>query len=135
MFRDQLERATALEARAEHLRLDFLEVPLTDFRLREVPALPGLCVASLPHLPHTPPTAGQLIVTAPVGADSPRGSLREPHSTRLHILRGALLWWQESAGEDPKRYAAGDTIAVAPNEPHGFLVLEDYVSYNVLSLP
>ena len=58
-----------------------------------------------------------------------------PQAVRINILEGAILWWQDSAGELPSRYNAGDTITLAAGERHRFTILEDYLSHNTFYEP
>ena len=98
--------------------------------LAEVPQIEGLTWSLLPAAPPAG-SYSHLVVGGEMGAQSPR--VRVAHSVTINVLRGAILWWQESAGPDPVRAQAGDVLSLAAGELHGFVVLEQYLSYNVFS--
>lgn len=78
-----------------------------------------------------PPGRSALLARGALGAHSPRVSIKQ--EVWIHVLHGALLWWQSSLGEDPQRVEAGQVMHLKPNETHGFVVLEDCLNYNVFS--
>ncbi|GAB2958917.1 hypothetical protein GCM10027048_27600 [Hymenobacter coalescens] len=83
-------------------------------------------------------TYSHMNVRAMAGARSPRVSV--PHAVRVHVLCGALLWWQASQGHEAgepayRRVEAGAVLELPPHEEHGFVVLTPYLSYNVFSPP
>lgn len=104
---------------AEWMQADFFFHPLL--------GIEGLAVAHLLG----PPGRTALLVRGEVGAHHRRVSL--PQSARLHVLHGALLWWQASQGPEPRRAGAGEVLHLAPGEAHGFVVLEPLLSYNLIT--
>ena len=106
------------EPQPEWVRADFFFHPFAN--------IDGLASAHL----LAPPGHTALLVRGEVGAHHQRIALTQ--RVYLHVLRGAMLWWQASWGPDPRRVEAGDTLALAPNEEHGFVVLEDLLNYNLL---
>ena len=68
-----------------------------------------------------------LLVSGQMGAQQERMSV--PQQVRLYVLAGAMLFWKEGWGEEPRRLAAGDVLELAANEPHSFVVLEDVLNY------
>ena len=92
----------------------------------------GLDGMELAHL-LAPAGHSAMLVRGQLGAHSPRGSITVPQAVRLHVQSGALLWWQHAWGEDPRRLEAGDTAELRRGEPHGFLVLEDCLLYNLFT--
>jgi len=68
-----------------------------------------------------------LLVRGRVGAQQHRMAL--PQQIRLHVLSGAMLYWKDGWGPEPRRVQAGDIIELAPGEEHSFVVLEDLLNY------
>jgi quercetin dioxygenase-like cupin family protein len=106
------------EPRPEWVRADFFLHPMANIE--------GLATAHL----LAPAGYTALLVRGQVGAHHQRITLAQ--RVCLHVLRGAMLWWQASWGSDPRRVEAGDSLLLAPGEEHGFVVLEDLLNYNLL---
>lgn len=102
----------------EWVRADFFFHPFANIE--------GLAVAHL----LAPPGCTALLTRGETGAHHQR--IAVAHCVRLCVLRGAMLWWQASWGHDPRRVQAGDSLALAPGEQHGFVVLEDMLTYSLL---
>lgn len=98
-----------------------------DFFFHPLGSVDGLALAHL----LAPPGYTALLVAGEMGAHHQRVAIGR--AVRLHVLRGAMLWWQASHGPEPRRVAAGDALELAPYEEHGFVVLEDVLNYNLLS--
>lgn len=106
-------------------------VALEGLGFAPIPGIEGMEWALLP----APMGAGysHMNVRGAVGTHSPRVAV--PHTVRVHILCGALLWSQPDAHAEPRRVEAGQVLELAPHAEHGFVVLEPYLSYNVFSPP
>jgi hypothetical protein len=98
-----------------------------DFFFHPLHRVEGLEVAQL----LAPPGQSALLVRGAMGAHHQR--VRLPQQVQLHVLHGALLWWQASHGPDPRRLDVGHRLTLAPNEEHGFVVLEDALIYNLIT--
>lgn len=105
--------------------------------MEAIPGLEGIWWLQLPCAYPDAPTCTRLVVGGLAGAICPQAQV--PHGVRLHLMEGALLWWQAAFGHDPhgermyRRYDKGDTWTVAENEAHGFVAVADFLSYNVLT--
>lgn len=112
------------------LQLDALpanEWVRADFFFHPMAGLDGLALAHL----LAPPGHTALLVRGEVGAHHQRITVAQ--HVRLHVLQGAMLWWQSSWGADPRRVEAGDVLTLAPGEEHGFVVLELLLNYNLFT--
>jgi hypothetical protein len=136
---DRLSRI-ASQQRAVRTHLEQLRgtVPLTvggepvphsfdGFAMRPVMGIAGLDNAEMAVLP-APPGQSITLLRCPVGACCQDVSV--PQALRVLMVRGALLWWQESLPE-PIRLEAGEEVNLAPGELHSFTALSDEtLNYN-----
>jgi hypothetical protein len=106
------------QPRQEWVRADFFFHPFA-----------GIEDLAMAHL-LAPPGRTALLVRGEVGAHHQRVALRQ--RVTLHVLYGAMLWWQASWGTEPRRVEAGDVLSLAAGEEHGFVVLETLLNYNLL---
>lgn len=125
-----------------HLRLSLnhkeaiaLRVPSA--QMDPIPGMDGIFWMQLPCAYPEAPTCTRLLVGGLSGAICADASV--PHGVRLHLLEGALLWWQEKFGKDEageriyQRHELGNVWHVDPNEAHGFVVLSDFLCYNTFT--
>lgn len=102
-----------------------------------VPGVENVWWLQLPCAYPEAPTCTRLLVGGLMSAQSDR--VRVPHDVRLHLLEGALLWWQQSFGYDEqqqpayRRYAAGDVWQLVKDEAHTYVALSDFLMYNTFS--
>lgn len=124
------------------LRLSLGEMASVSLRaptatMAPVPGLDGVWWLQLPCAYPEAPTCMRLIVGGLAGAICPLA--QHPHETQYSLMEGALLWWQHSHGRDEngeriyKKYEKNDRWALAMEEPHGFVVAEDFICYGVYS--
>ena len=102
-----------------------------------VPGLDGIWWLQMPCAHPEGPECTRLIVGGIIGAICPLAQV--PHGVRLHLLEGALMWWQESQGRDAegeriyRRYEKHDSWELVADEPHGFVATTDFIAYNTFS--
>ena len=124
------------------LRLSLGNAPARALRvptatMDHVPGLDGLWWLQMPCAHPEGPECTRLIVGGIVGAICPLAQV--PHGVRLHLLEGALMWWQESQGRDAegeriyRRYEKHDSWELVADEPHGFVAATDFIAYNCFS--
>ena len=125
-----------------HLRLSLGNLPAVPLRvptatMDHVPGLDGIWWLQMPCAHPEGPECTRLIVGGIVGAICPLAQV--PHGVRLHLLEGALMWWQESQGRDEageriyQRYEKNDSWELVADEPHGFVATTDFICYNCFS--
>ena len=124
------------------LRLSLDAAPAQSLRvptaiMEAIPGMSGLWWMQLPCAYPEAPTCTRLLVGGLAGAICPLAQV--PHRVRLHLMEGALLWWQESYGHDErgerlyKHYGKNESWEIIENEPHGFVAATDFLAYNVFS--
>lgn len=121
------------------LRLSLGAAPAVPLRvptatMEHIPGLDGLWWMQMPCAHPEGPECTRLIVGGIVGAICPLAQV--PHGVRLHLMEGALMWWQESQGRDNageriyRRYEKHDNWELQENEAHGFVAVTDFIAYN-----
>ena len=124
------------------LRLSLNDAPPAALRvpsaiMEAIPGMEGLWWLQLPCAYPEAPTCTRLLVGGLAGAICPLAQV--PHGVRLHLMEGALLWWQESYGHDErgerlyKHCQKNDSWEIIENEPHGFVAASDFLCYNCFS--
>ena len=102
-----------------------------------VPGVDGLWWLQLPCAYPDAPTCTRLVVGGLAGSRSEKAQVS--HAVQLHMLEGAMDWWQESLGRDEGgnqltcRHKKGDVWNLSKDEAHGFVALEDFLCYNVFT--
>ena len=125
-----------------HLRLSLGAEPAQALRVPSammdaIPGLEGLWWLQLPCAYPESPSCTRLLVGGLAGAVCPLAQV--PNGVRLHLLEGAIMWWQESQGRDSdgeriyRRYEKNDSWELVENEPHGFVAATDFLCYNCFS--
>ena len=121
------------------LRLSLGSAPAVALRvptgmMDPIPGMEGLYWLQLPCAHPEGPDCTRLIVGGTEGSICALAQV--PHSVRLHLLEGQLMWWQESQGWDAdgeriyRRYEKNDSWTMIENEPHGFVAATDFLCYN-----
>jgi len=88
-----------------------------------VPSAPGLFIRPLPNPPSVESLSDYFESRGALGTYCQQVAV--PQSGRTLLLAGAMLWWQQSHGPEPRRLEPGDTVRLAPGEVHSYTFLEE----------
>lgn len=102
-----------------------------------IPGMENIWWLQLPCAYPENPTCTRLIVGGLAESHSER--VRVPHAVRLHLLEGALSFWQQSFGYESdglpafRRSIAGDVWHLSEDEAHSYHAQTDFLMYNTYS--